>query len=66
MPKLYEVQTRLLGGRWENVTSVSGELHTLMWDTYEEAEAELKEHLGMMDDAGMDYNPDDYRIAEVE
>jgi CHASE3 domain sensor protein len=51
----------LFGG--ENVWTENGQ--TQYFATYEEAEAELQEHFEDMDNAGMDYEPTDYRITEV-
>jgi CHASE3 domain sensor protein len=51
----------LFGG--ENVWTENGQ--TQYFATYEEAEAELVEHFEDMDNAGMDYEPTDYRITEV-
>lgn len=47
----------------ENVWTIDGEPHTFNSET--EAIAELEEHFADMDEAGMDYEPSDYRIEAI-
>jgi CHASE3 domain sensor protein len=47
----------------ENVWQINGQPH--YFDSFEEAGKELDEHFEDMDDAGMDYEPADYRIEIV-
>jgi hypothetical protein len=47
----------------ENVWQIDGQPH--YFDSFEEAGKELDEHFADMDDAGMDYEPADYRIEIV-
>jgi hypothetical protein len=47
----------------ENVWTIDGEPHTFNSET--EAIAELEEHFSDMDNAGMDYEPSDYRIEAI-
>lgn len=51
----------LFGG--ENVWTENGQ--TQYFSTFDEAAAELEEHFKDMDNAGMDYEPTDYLITEV-
>ena len=51
----------LFGG--ENVWTENGQ--TQYFATFDEAAAELEEHFEDMDKEGMDYEPTDYRITEV-
>ena len=51
----------LLGG--ENVWTIDGA--PWVFDSFEAAAAELAETFADMDDAGMDYEPSDYRIEAV-
>ena len=66
----YEVQTRMLGG-WENVWA-DGEGEPLLFDSEEEAQAELDEHMDMLQSAFKRGDLDsiesinDFRIVEVE
>ena len=47
----------------ENVWQINGQPH--YFDNAEAAGKELDEHFADMDDAGMDYEPADYRIEIV-
>lgn len=47
----------------ENVWMIDGA--PWLFDTFEAAAAELDETFRDMDEAGMDYEPSDYRIEEV-
>lgn len=47
----------------ENVWTLDGQ--TQYFASFDEAAAELAEHFADMDDAGMDYEPADYRIEVV-
>lgn len=47
----------------ENVWTIDGA--PWIFDSFDEAAAELVETFKDMDDAGMDYEPADYRIVEV-
>lgn len=47
----------------ENVWQIDGQPHH--FNSFEEAGKELDEHFTDMDDAGMDYEPADYRIEIV-
>ena len=47
----------------ENVWTIDGE--PWLFDSFEAAVAELAETFRDMDDAGMDYEPSDYRIESV-
>ena len=47
----------------ENVWTVDGA--PWLFDSFEAAAAELDETFRDMDEAGMDYEPSDYRIEEV-
>lgn len=53
-----------IGNGWENVWQLDDQPHTFA--TREEAEAELSEHFEDMQEAGMEFNPDEYRIEAVE
>jgi hypothetical protein len=48
----------------ENVWTINGE--PLHFDSFEDAAKELDEHFADMDEAGMDYEPADYRIEAFE
>lgn len=56
--KKYEVQ--LMG---ENVWTTDGK--AWVFDSFEEAQAELEDTFSDMEDADMDYETDDYRIVEI-
>lgn len=47
----------------ENVWTENGQ--TQYFATFDEAAAELEEHFRDMDESGMDYEPSDYRIEDV-
>ena len=47
----------------ENVWTLDGQ--TQYFASFDEAAAELAEHFADMDNAGMDYEPADYRIETV-
>lgn len=47
----------------ENVWTIDGK--PWLFDSFEAAAAELAETFRDMDDAGMDYEPSDYRIESV-
>jgi hypothetical protein len=51
----------LFGG--ENVWTENGQ--TQYFATFDEAAAELEEHFEDMDNAGIDYEPSDYQIEDV-
>jgi hypothetical protein len=38
----------------------------MIFNSFEEAQAELEDTFSDMDNAGMDYEPDDYRIVEID
>ena len=61
---MFEIQLRMYGGKWENTTHEDDKL--VQYDTYEEAEDDLKVHFAGMDEMGMEYVGMDYRIQEVE
>jgi len=48
----------------DNVWTVDGK--PWVFNSWEEAEAELKDTFSDMENADMDYEPTDYRIAEVK
>jgi hypothetical protein len=47
----------------ENVWTIDGKPH--IFETEADAARELAEHFEDMDDAGMDYEPADYRIEPI-
>ena len=47
----------------ENVWTENGQ--TQYFASFDEAAAELEEHFRDMDEAGIDYEPSDYRIEDV-
>ena len=60
---MFEIQLRMYGGKWENTTTEDDKL--VQYDTYEEAEDDLKVHFMGMWEMGVDYVGVDYRIQEV-
>lgn len=71
----YEVQTYMFCGGWENcwmTTDYAGKTTLEYYDTYEEATKAIDEflediHQAVLDgDIEDDYDPDDYRVMEVE
>jgi hypothetical protein len=58
----FEVRT-LIGGMWENVWTV-GRNTPMTFETWEEAEAELKDHRESLKEADMD-DDDEYRIQQA-
>jgi hypothetical protein len=65
-----------IGGEWENVwledkrpakdaRGHNKERPKTKFATREDAELELKDHFKSMDEEGMDYDPDEYRIVPV-
>ena len=61
---MFEVQVRQYGGVWVNeVRQYDDEL--VQFNTYEDAEQELKEFFGDMKYVGMPFRGMDYRIQEV-
>lgn len=59
--KLKQYEVHFMG---ENVWTVDGK--AWVFNSFEEALAELEETFCDMEEAGMDYEPDDYRIEEIE
>ena len=65
----YEVQTLTFLNQWENTWTEDGN-DRVVFDTYEEAAAELADHLRSMaiaviNDHLDDFNPADYRIKKL-
>jgi hypothetical protein len=58
-PKHFEVH--FMG---ENVWTVDDQPH--IFNSWQDAESELEDTFSDMDDADMDYEPDDYRIVEID
>ena len=64
----FEVQTYFGDDNWENVWTNTDEnaVETpMLFNTAEEAEEEIEDHLAEMDIRSMDYDRDDYRIMPV-
>jgi hypothetical protein len=59
----YEVQTNFGNDNWENVWHDGEEL--TYFDTVEEAQEEIDDMIEEMEEQGMDYDRDDYRIMPV-
>lgn len=65
----FEVQTYFGDDNWENVWTNTDEnaVETpMLFNTAEEAQEEIEDHLAEMDIRGMDYDRDDYRIIQLE
>lgn len=58
---MFEIQT-LIDGVWQNVSSDGDQ--PLKYETREEAETDLEDLLASLDDAGMEFDPDEYRVVE--
>lgn len=61
---MFEVQTYTWFDGWVNCWHVDDELE--YFPTAAAAKLELYDHFRGMEDAGMSYSPDDYRIVEVD
>ena len=48
----------------ENVWTIDDQPH--IFNSWQDAESELEEHFEHLENADMDYEPDDYRIVEIE
>lgn len=59
----YEVETNFGNDNWENVWHEGEEL--VVFDTAEEARAEIDDMIEEMELVGMDYDRNDYRIVEI-
>jgi hypothetical protein len=59
----FEVQTNF-GNNWENVWH-EGFDELVVFDTAEEAQAEIDDMIEEMELVGMDYDRNDYRIVEI-
>lgn len=65
MKDIYVVLTRI-GQGWQNVwESGEGDRSPLWFESRQAAEAELEDHLAEAREAGMDYEPEDFRIVKV-
>lgn len=64
----FEVQTYFGDDNWENVWTNTDEnaVETpMLFNTADEAQEEIEDHLAEMDIRGMDYDRDDYRIIQL-
>jgi hypothetical protein len=60
----FEVQTNFGNDNWENVWH-EGFDELVVFDTAEEAQAEIDDMIEEMELVGMDYDRNDYRIVEI-
>lgn len=59
----YQIEI-LINGNWQNLSQEGEE--SLVFDSAIEAGEELAIHFGFMQDAGMEFDADEYRISVVQ